>query len=267
MTRRLALTAVLALTAIAFAAPAAHAAAPLPPHVWTAPSGHVRGVVLTIHGGGWTSSGAEYLATEDADAARYRALGWATLNVDYRPGVKSVVDVARMYDVARRRVGAHVPICSSGESAGGHLAMYLATMRPALACAISQQGPAALMPLLQGYTVPQLYAGMHSVFTVADADRLSIGTRLDGYRGRVLATYSYADTVIPGRAQAAALAAIDANVTALRVHGAPAFTPTGQTAAPTPAGARGFVHMNHASERDLAAFYAAERDLLNRVGA
>src|SRR4051794_16700310 len=76
------------------------------------------GVVVTIHGGGWVSEGAIYQAAQPT--VLYRRAGWATYNVDLRPGYLGIEDVVAAYDVVRHAVGPSVPICAAGQSSGGH---------------------------------------------------------------------------------------------------------------------------------------------------
>src|SRR5690349_440691 len=109
-----------------------------------------RGVMITIHGGAWISSGAQAMRAEAPDAARYAAQGWLVDNIDYRPGRYALRDTLAAYD-SLRRAHPRLPICASGESSGGHLALMLAARRPGLACAISKAGPTDLVHFPAGY--------------------------------------------------------------------------------------------------------------------
>jgi len=169
------------------------------------PAGKPNGVVITIHGGGWVHTGADMLALENKPAAIYRRAGWAVLNVDYRPGRDSITDVVSFYDQARKATGPSTPICASGQSAGGHLALLLAVQRPRLACAITEAGPATLTPIMAGGSSPETAAAARSVFSGPGGAALSPALGLRGYNGRVLAAYSTGDTVIPAGPQVAAL--------------------------------------------------------------
>lgn len=118
----------------------------LPPHELGSPLRRyrrVRGVMLTIHGGGWYVIGTGAMTAERAVANRWRLRGWTTLNVSYRRCALSTRDVVRFYDILRRRYGPRMPICATGASAGGHLAQYLAARRR-VACVISEAGPSDL---------------------------------------------------------------------------------------------------------------------------
>ena len=113
------------------------------------PSGaHVHmppiGWVLVIPGGGWQAADAKAVARVDYHAKFFRAHGWGTYDVGYRAGEKSLPDVLSAYDALRKRVGSHARICAWGTSAGGNLALLLASWRPTLACVISEGGPTDL---------------------------------------------------------------------------------------------------------------------------
>nr|WP_282599972.1 alpha/beta hydrolase [Patulibacter sp. SYSU D01012] len=95
-----------------------------------APAGRPRGVALVIHGGGWVGVGTKQLAAMRPDAARWLARGWATANVDYRPCGQSLDDVLALHDLIRARIGPDAPIVAVGASAGAHLALMLAVLRP-----------------------------------------------------------------------------------------------------------------------------------------
>jgi acetyl esterase/lipase len=117
-----------------------------------APSGQHAGrapkaIMIVIHPGGWYRVGKEVVAVEGRPMAnRWRAAGWQTVNIDYRPCAQSIHDVLWFMQRIRHLHPAAV-ICAMGSSAGGHLAMLLATMRQDLACAISHAGPTDLVAL------------------------------------------------------------------------------------------------------------------------
>ena len=106
-----------------------------------------KGVILVIHGGGWSSVGPGQLDETRGDADRWRARGWRTLNIDYRPCNHSFDDVKWFYDRAQALWGSSMPYCALGASAGGTLAMMLAIARPSVACVENQAGPADAAPL------------------------------------------------------------------------------------------------------------------------
>jgi acetyl esterase/lipase len=144
--------------------PAASDGSPLPPGVSTAhpaftgapgyyevglPTGAFegqapRGVMLVIHGGGWTKTGTGAVEFVRGDADRWRARGWQTVNLTYRACGQSLDDVLWFYDQARTWFGSQTKICALGTSAGGYLALLIGANRPDLYCAVSQAGPTDL---------------------------------------------------------------------------------------------------------------------------
>ena len=117
----------------------------LPP---SAPAGRLPTVVL-VHGGYWRSN--FDLSLEDAVAADLSARGFLCWNVDYRPSSDAYpatfVDVAAAYDhLVRGRYADRVDpqrVAVVGHSAGGHLALWLASRGrlPAGAPGARPQGP------------------------------------------------------------------------------------------------------------------------------
>lgn len=106
-----------------------------------------KGVMLVIHGGGWHMNGPGAVAEERPDADRWRARGWRTLNLSYRPCGPSMQDVQWFYDKAVATWGTSLPYCAFGASAGGTMAALLSTTRPAMACAVSAAGPTDALSL------------------------------------------------------------------------------------------------------------------------
>jgi acetyl esterase/lipase len=100
-----------------------------------------RGVMLVVHGGGWKKNGPGFVAEMRKDADRWRARGWRTVSISYRPCERAFADVKWFYDRVRAVYGAGLPYCALGASAGGNLVLVLATQRPNLACVINQSGP------------------------------------------------------------------------------------------------------------------------------
>lgn len=84
-----------------------------------------RGTVIGIHGGSWLLTGSEKLMAGPRPAlARWRAAGWSTVNIDYRPGRAALSDIRAAVRDARRKTRR---VCLYGESAGGHMALLVAT--------------------------------------------------------------------------------------------------------------------------------------------
>jgi acetyl esterase/lipase len=128
------------------------------------PNGSIKtnGIMILIHGGGWQGTGQGAVDGLKRWADRYNSLGWATLNVDYRPYANSVNDVAQWYDWMNSAFGSQYPICAMGQSAGGHLALLLSVKRSDLECVVSQAGPTDL-PNLNA----QPGAGYQAVYDLA----------------------------------------------------------------------------------------------------
>jgi acetyl esterase/lipase len=103
-----------------------------------------RGVMLVIHGGGWTFTSVGGVQAMRPDADRWRARGWQTVNLTYRSCGQSVADVLWFHDKARAGFGAAARICAMGTSAGGHLALQTAAKRAGVYCAVSVAGPTDL---------------------------------------------------------------------------------------------------------------------------
>jgi acetyl esterase/lipase len=97
--------------------------------------------MILVHGGGWAFVGRTAMRTERETAGKWRAAGWETVSISYRACRRSVTDVTRFYDLVRKRVGPHVPICLRGQSAGGHLALMVAAKRRDVACVIALASP------------------------------------------------------------------------------------------------------------------------------
>ena len=83
-----------------------------------------RGAMLVIHGGGWVTTGTGAVQASRAEADRWRARGFETVNFTYRGCGLSIADATWFYDKARARFGASAKICATGISAGGHLALH-----------------------------------------------------------------------------------------------------------------------------------------------
>ena len=102
------------------------------------------GVMLVIHGGGWTIAGIGGVEAMRPEADRWRARGWQTVNLTYRPCGPSVADVLWFHDKARAGFGSATKLCATGISAGGHLALQIAAQRSGVYCVASLAGPTDL---------------------------------------------------------------------------------------------------------------------------
>lgn len=103
-----------------------------------------RGIMLVINGGGWSYTGAGAVQSDRPVADRWRARGWQTVNLTYRACGQSLDDVLWFYDQTRSWFGPSAVVCASGASAGGHLALMMASKRKGVYCVVSQGGPTDL---------------------------------------------------------------------------------------------------------------------------
>lgn len=106
-------------------------------------AGHApKGVLILFHGGGWISNGGGAAQGLRGEADHWRARGWRTVNSSYRPCGRAVGDAVSLYDRVRATYGGASPVCTLGQSAGGHLALLVAARRPGgVSCVIDQAGP------------------------------------------------------------------------------------------------------------------------------
>lgn len=100
-----------------------------------------KGIMMLVHGGGWLYVGPPEAAKMRGNANRWRALGWRTVSITYGACGRSLADVIAFHDlIASTFAAEQLPMCSYGESAGGHLTLMLAASRR-LHCAINGAGP------------------------------------------------------------------------------------------------------------------------------
>lgn len=243
MARRLG--AAVAICALIAAVPASAAARPYSQfnqpsgdHAGSAPLGYV----LLIHGGGWKLVGAGMAGLMDPTADRLNQAGYATLNVDYGPGKRSLPDVLRFYDRLRAQAGPSAEICTYGDSAGGHLALLVAQRRPDVACVIADAAPTDLDALPGGpgglrRTARRLFGGPAALRRWSPAGR-KLGQP-------ALLAYGRRDDVVPiGQGRRMLRRAPHAKLVGLRPGHAP------------------WVHVSVA-KRDLTRLYAAQLALLS----
>lgn len=110
-----------------------------------------RAGVLELHGGGWFLIGPGATAGIRPRAERAASQGYRVLNADYRAGGNSVKDAVAAYDRLKKAVRGG-PVCIEGESAGGHLALMVATRRD-VACVIAHAAPTDLATLTDSPTI------------------------------------------------------------------------------------------------------------------
>jgi acetyl esterase/lipase len=225
--------------------------------------------MLVIHGGAWVTSGAGAVQRMRADADRWRARGWTTLNVTYRPCGASAGDVLWFYDKMRAAVGT-VKICALGTSAGANLALLIGAYRPDLYCAVSQAGPTDLRTI-QSEMAYNAATGLHDQ-TLGGRSVHNLGAAAFGAENlrwfspaavaggalattRVLQAFSADDALVPYE-QAADLAE------AMRAANPAAYVDNVQLAIGTIAFAHGRV-----TQAALDDFYAREERLVSPLAA
>lgn len=113
---------------------------------WGEPS-DPKAVVMLIHGGGWQPSDSGY-EEQKANAENFQDQGYATVAIGYDEGAKGFRQVVDVYREAQRRYP-DLPICASGISAGGNLALMLATREPDLTCVVALAAPTDLTSLAE----------------------------------------------------------------------------------------------------------------------
>lgn len=154
-----------------------------------------KGIMIVIHGGAWFGDDPSRVIGDRSYAERWNLRGWRTYNIDYRSGgVKSVQDVQWFYDQIAALHGTTLPICAEGQSAGGHLALYLAGTRPKLSCAISNGGPTWL--LKSSAWLDDMIRGMWGTDT-ALLTKYSATTVGPQTRAKVLQVFHESDGIVP----------------------------------------------------------------------
>lgn len=151
---------------------------PKPIAQWREPSGEFEGqkpraAMILIHGGGWSGTDRDQFQATLAQGPLYETLGYGTMTVDYRGGADGLADLERFYDETRARVGPGVPICAIGSSAGGHMALMLATREPDLACAVDLAGPTNLAALAEQSGGAETYEIASEAFGAENLERFS----------------------------------------------------------------------------------------------
>jgi acetyl esterase/lipase len=104
-----------------------------------------RGLLMLLHGGGWLPN-FELYRDQLVLADMFQEDDFATVAVGYGEGAEGFSQIEDVYAEAKERYPG-VPICAIGQSAGGHLALMLATREPDLACVVDMAGPTNLTSL------------------------------------------------------------------------------------------------------------------------
>jgi acetyl esterase/lipase len=229
-----------------------------------------RGVMLIVHGGGWTTTGVYGVQVMRPDADRWRARGWETVSVTYRACGQSSADVLWFYDRARAWFGPGAKIAALGTSAGATLALLAGASRPDLYAVVSQAGPTDLTTI-QGEGAYNSATGLYNS-TLGSRWVHNLGSAAFGEENlrayspapqaaatlkntRVLQGFSADDAMVPYK-QAADLA------DAMRAANPAAYVDNVQL----PAGTIAFGH-GRVTQAALDDFYAREAQLVAPVSA
>lgn len=155
--------------------------------------GPSKGTVLAMHGGGWLWSGAQFLRSMDDDVQRWRDRGYTVVNATYMPGRQSIKDAVDFEDgILKSRMGGK-PTITTGESAGGHLALMVAAKRRKVDLAVGQGAPTSLTKIAD--EVPAgLGEWVRMNWTRDEMVRDSPMTYADSIHGKVLLGASQGDT-------------------------------------------------------------------------
>jgi dipeptidyl aminopeptidase/acylaminoacyl peptidase len=163
---------------------------------WGEPAGDPKGVVMLIHGGGWHPSDSGY-EEQKANAPNYQDQGYATVAIGYDEGEKGFRQILDTYREARKRYPG-VPICASGISAGGHLALMLATREPDLDCVLALAAPTDLTTLAkQDPANDEAYREAVDAFGKDQLARFSPVRYADRIKAKVLLILAATDPVAP----------------------------------------------------------------------
>ena len=186
---------------------------------WSGPKDAPAGVLL-IHGGVWLYGGPDHVAALAPQARRYAAQGARVLNADHRPFDYALGDVLNAYDALDAQVDG--PICTAGDSSGGHLALVIAIHRP-VACVLARAAPTDL-PALDADGAPNIATA--AIYTFGSpagalaASPLQFAPQLAGIP--VLLSGLEDDTVVPFVQQTRLAAALpDSQLATLKRGGAP----------------------------------------------
>lgn len=156
-----------------------------------------RALVMLVHGGGWRGPDPQAYQATAALAPIFEAQGYATLTFDYRTGAEGVADAERFYAAARRRVGAGVPICAYGASAGATIALLLAAHHPEMRCVVALAGPTDLPALAHQPGGATAYAMAVRAFGEANLRRFSPALHASDIKARLLLVAAANDPLVP----------------------------------------------------------------------
>ena len=189
---------------------------PIPPYSVHQPTGHLnappKGVVMTIHGGGWYWTGEQMLRTMDDHVRRWNQRGWITVNVDHRPGGDSLTDIRSFYDAIRSWAGPETRIGMAGKSAGGHLALMLASERTDIEFVVAESAPTSLTTLTGTPEAMQIRDLATKAFGAANLTTMSPASHASRIGARLLLSAAAQDPWVPASQMDAFAGAHPANL-------------------------------------------------------
>lgn len=97
------------------------------------------GTIIDIHGGRWKASSNRLIDTDALFSIQMAKWGWKVVVPAFRGGRLSLADTRAVLNRELRKAHGK-PVCTSGESSGGALALMLAA-DSRVTCAINQAGP------------------------------------------------------------------------------------------------------------------------------
>jgi pimeloyl-ACP methyl ester carboxylesterase len=187
------------------------------------------------------------------------------VNSSYRACGSSLSDALSLYDRVRDTYGSARPVCTLGQSAGGHLALMVAARRPGgVSCVVNQAGPTDALSIASQGAFDEATGGLQT-----DGPKAAYNTMVAAFGEENLSSYSavqLADPGLRGVRILAATAAEDALIPysqmtllrdVMREDDPAAHVDTMQLAG----GDRPFVHA-YVSQVALHAYHQAEQDLV-----
>jgi dipeptidyl aminopeptidase/acylaminoacyl peptidase len=164
---------------------------------WGEPDGgDPTALMMLLHGGGWQRSDSGY-EEQKANAKVVQEQGYATVAVGYDAGAKGFQQVVDVYKAARQRYP-DLPICAVGISAGGNLALNLATREPDLDCVVGLSAPTDLTTIArQDPKGQEAYKAAVTAFGKDALVRFSPARHADSIRAKVLLIAADTDPIVP----------------------------------------------------------------------
>ena len=161
-----------------------------------------RGTIVLLHKGGWAAEGRAPVEALRRTAHRFAGWSWRALSTTYRNGRAGLLDAEAAVDYAARRFGG--PICTYGESSGGHWALMAALARPRVRCVIAAAAPTDLAAWPGEVRLPSVRAfTRRTVRAVFGTDRAAL-RRMSPARAwprrphaRLFLLYARDDPVVP----------------------------------------------------------------------